>query len=65
MKNKSTLLDQSLDKSIPELSKSFVYTTNDSMKSISDCTTLFSEADFMEESYQTQAQQDLETSFKK
>jgi hypothetical protein len=37
----------------------------DSMKSISDCTTVISEIDFMEENSQTHINQDLETSFKK
>jgi hypothetical protein len=37
------------DTTHPELSKSFIYDHDDSMKSISDCTTIISELEIMEE----------------
>jgi hypothetical protein len=58
-------MENDLAKTMPEFTKSWIHTQGDSMKSISDCTTVISEIDFMEESHQQSPNYDLETSFRK
>lgn len=65
MKKTISIIDNDLHKNFSDFSKSIVLTQGDSMKSISDCTTVVSEIDFMEENSESRINHDLETSFKK
>lgn len=50
---------------MPVPTKAWIHSQTDSMKSISDCTTVVSEVDFMEETEQTLPPHQLESSFRK
>lgn len=65
MRKTTSILENDLSKSTPWSSRAWIYSSGDSMKSISDCTTVVSEADFMEETGQQRPSHHLETSFRK
>lgn len=65
MKKSTSILEKDLAKALPDFSKSWLPTQGDSMKSISDCTTVVSEIEFMEERPHHPADLDLEASFRK
>jgi hypothetical protein len=65
MRKTTSILDNDLTKTMPFSSKAWMHSQTDSMKSISDCTTVVSEMDFMEETRHQLPPPHLESSFRK
>lgn len=65
MKKTISILEDDLSKSVQGSTRTWIHPQGDSMKSISDCATVVSEVDFMEETGQHYNSNHLEMSFRK